>query len=467
MAKYKAYPEYKDSGVEWLEAIPEHWKLSKLRYKFVFGKGLTITKEHLQDEGIPCVNYGEVHSKYGFEVDPEIHTLKCVSDKYLKDNSNSLLAKGDLVFADTSEDIDGSGNFTQLVSDTVTFAGYHTIIARPFERENSRFYAYLLDCKELRSQVRHAVKGVKVFSITQAILRNLSIWLPSKDEQVQIAAFLDHETAKIDNLIEKQQQLIELLKEKRQAVISHAVTKGLNPNVPMKNSGVEWLGEVPEHWKIKRCKNLFNFVTSGSRGWAGFYSDEGDLFFRIANLTRDSINPKLDSIQYVTPPKGSEGERSKIKENDLLISITADLGSVCAADGSISGGYVSQHVSLCRPGRLVASSRWLAYFVLSDTAKEQLQGAGYGGTKVQLSLEDIRDLFVAYPPKSEQIKIASYLDERLSDLDGLDHRAHNLIELLRERRTALISAAVTGKIDVRDWVAPDTQNVEEPQEATA
>ncbi|WP_241640328.1 restriction endonuclease subunit S [Rosenbergiella epipactidis] len=196
MAKYKAYPEYKESGVDWLKAIPEHWKLSKLRYQFVFGKGLTITKEHLQDEGIPCVNYGEVHSKYGFEVDPEIHTLKCVSDKYLKDNANSLLAKGDIIFADTSEDIDGSGNFTQLVSDTITFAGYHTIIARPFERDNSRFYAYLLDCKELRSQVRHAVKGVKVFSITQAILRNLSIWLPSKDEQAQITAFLDQETAK-------------------------------------------------------------------------------------------------------------------------------------------------------------------------------------------------------------------------------------------------------------------------------
>ncbi|WP_238082936.1 MULTISPECIES: restriction endonuclease subunit S [Pseudescherichia] len=467
MAKYKAYPEYKDSGVEWLKAIPEHWKLSKLRYQFVFGKGLTITKEHLQDEGIPCVNYGEVHSKYGFEVDPEIHSLKCVSDKYLKDNSNSLLSKGDIVFADTSEDIDGSGNFTQLVSDTVTFAGYHTIIARPFERENSRFYAYLLDCKELRSQVRHAVKGVKVFSITQAILRNLSIWLPSKDEQAQIAAFLDHETAKIDNLIEKQQQLIELLKEKRQAVISHAVTKGLHPDVPMKDSSVEWFGEVPEHWQIKRCKNLFDFVTSGSRGWAGYYSDEGDLFFRIANLTRDSINPKLDSIQYVTPPKGSEGERSKIKENDLLISITADLGSVCAADESISGGYVSQHISLCRPSGLVASSRWLAYFVLSDAAKEQFQGAGYGGTKVQLSLEDIRDLFVAYPPKSEQEKIAFYLDKRLTELDDLDHCAQNLIELLRERRTALISAAVTGKIDVRDWVAPDKQDVEESQEATA
>lgn len=375
--------------------------------------------------------------------------------------------KGDIVFADTSEDIDGSGSFTQLISNITTFAGYHTIIARPLERKNSRFYAYLLHCKELRSQTQHAVKGVKVFSITQSILRNLSIWLPSEKEQKRIAAFLDHETAKIDSLIEKQQQLIELLKEKRQAVISHAVTKGLNPDVPMKDSGVDWLGDVPEHWEVKRCKHLFDFITSGSRGWASFYSDEGSLFFRIANLTREGIDPKLESIQYVTPPKGSEGERSKIKLNDLLISITADLGSVCVADNSIFGGYVSQHVSLCRTNPSVSSSRWLAYFFLSDTGKEQLLGAGYGGTKVQLSLEDIRDLLVAYPPKEEQVQLSEHLDKKLREFNILDNNANKLVEVLKERRTALISAAVTGKIDVRDWVAPDTQEVEEPQESTA
>ena len=249
-SKYQSYPEYKDSNIDWLDAIPEHWTTSKLRYTFSFGKGLTITKENLRDKGIPCVNYGEVHSKYGFEVNPQKHPLKCVDEKYLKTSSYALLQNGDIVFADTSEDIDGSGNFTQLVSDEQIFAGYHTIISRPFDRECSRFYAYLLDSKELRTQIRHAVKGVKVFSITQAILRGVSIWLPPIDERTQIANFLDHETAKIDTLIDKQQQLIKLLKEKRQAVISHAVTKGIpnkkHPQAPMKDSGVEWLGEVPE-----------------------------------------------------------------------------------------------------------------------------------------------------------------------------------------------------------------------------
>lgn len=245
--RYKAYPEYKKPDIKFVNDIPTHWVISKVRHISAFGRGLAITKANLQDTGIPCVSYGEVHSKFGFEVDPKKHSLKCVSEEYLASSPYALLSKGDFVFADTSEDIDGSGNFTQLVSDETLFAGYHTVIVRPSPENYYRFVAYLFDSPEFRTQIRDAVKGVKVFSVTQAILKNASVWLPSYDEQQKIANFLDHETAKIDTLIDKQEKLIELLKEKRQAVISHAVTKGLNPDAPMKDSGVEWLGEVPEH----------------------------------------------------------------------------------------------------------------------------------------------------------------------------------------------------------------------------
>ena len=127
----QAYSEYKDSGVEWLGEIPEGWEVKRFRNMFSFSKGLTITKENLQETGIPCVNYGEVHSKYGFEIDPKKHVLKCVKNDYLASNPKSLLSIGNFVFADTSEDIEGSGNFTQLVSDEIVFAGYHTIITKP------------------------------------------------------------------------------------------------------------------------------------------------------------------------------------------------------------------------------------------------------------------------------------------------------------------------------------------------
>lgn len=214
----------KDSGVEWLGQVPKHWSISKARYCFLFDKGLTITKENLQEDGIPCINYGEIHSRYGFEINPSIHKLKCVNEAHLKNDANSLLIKGDIIFADTSEDVDGAGNFSQLTTDNTIFAGYHTIIARPIDRKNYRFLAYLFNCQELRAQIKHIVKGVKVYSITQAILRGLSIWLPPKQEQEDISRILDYRTAKIDTLIQKQLQQIDLLKERRTALIAAAVT---------------------------------------------------------------------------------------------------------------------------------------------------------------------------------------------------------------------------------------------------
>lgn len=152
----------KDSGVEWIGQVPEHWDIKRFRNLFDFGKGLSITKENLQDEGIPCVNYGEVHSRYGFEVIPERDALKCVDSKYLVFN-NSMLNKGDFVFADTSEDIEGSGNFTYLNSSTRIFAGYHTVITRLKITAIHRYIAYYFDSLSFRNQIRNKVKGVKVF----------------------------------------------------------------------------------------------------------------------------------------------------------------------------------------------------------------------------------------------------------------------------------------------------------------
>jgi type I restriction enzyme S subunit len=215
----------KESGVEWLGEIPEHWEVSKLRFTFSFTKGLTITKANLQDEGIPCVNYGEIHSKYGFEIVAERDKLKCVDEEYLNNSKISLLSKGDFVFADTSEDIEGAGNFTQLTGETQIFAGYHTIIARQKNsKKNFRFFAYLFDSIAFRTQIRLAVKGVKVFSITQFILKDSTIWLPDMIEQQQIAQYLDEKTSKIDTLITKATKAIELLKERRTALICAVVT---------------------------------------------------------------------------------------------------------------------------------------------------------------------------------------------------------------------------------------------------
>lgn len=214
----------KESGIEWLGEIPEHWEVVKFRYKLETNKGLTITKENLQDKGIPCVNYGEIHSKFGFEVNPEIHNLKCVSEEYIETNKSSLLTKGDFVFADTSEDIKGSGNFTHLNSDIPTFAGYHTIIARLIDNSDYRFFAYFFDSSTYRTQIQNLVKGVKVYSITNKILKDSNLLCPPLEEQRRVSEYLDIKIEKLFISIEKLEKSIQKLKSYRQSIISEAVT---------------------------------------------------------------------------------------------------------------------------------------------------------------------------------------------------------------------------------------------------
>ena len=214
----------KESGVPWLGKVPEHWEVKKFRFSFDLTKGLTITKANLKSNGIPCVNYGEIHSKYGFETIPERDELKYVDKNYLETSNQSLLKRGDFVFADTSEDIEGSGNFTHLHSDTNIFAGYHTIIARLKIDINYRYLAYFFDSIAFRNQVRQQVKGVKVYSITNAILKDTFIFLPSKQEQYKIVNFIENELSRIDIKIQKTRKVIALQKEYRTALISEVVT---------------------------------------------------------------------------------------------------------------------------------------------------------------------------------------------------------------------------------------------------
>ncbi|MGM7317561.1 restriction endonuclease subunit S [Idiomarina sp. ST10R2A5] len=439
-----------------IESLPAHWSENKLGYLFNLGKGLTITKQDLVDEGIPCLNYGEVHSKYGFEVNPTIHPLKCVPKSYLQTNLNALLESGDFVFADTSEDIEGAGNFSQLVSKQPTFAGYHTIIARPSGKIFPRFFAYLFHSEEFRNQIRLLVKGVKVFSISQGILKSAPVWLPTYEEQQKIAQFLDHETSKIDALIDEQKRLIELLKEKRQAVISHAVTKGLNPDAPMKDSGVEWLGEVPEHWEVASLKTFIRLVESGtSVNAADTPASEGELGVLKTSAV---YGDELDVNQNKTVVKEEESRVScQLKANRLIVS-RMNTPELVGATG----------FSLANPGNLFLPDRlwqitlenveaqFIFMFTLSKSYRSQIKlvCAGASSSMQNIAQEDFKNVKVAVPPLIEQKDIVEEWHRFKSNSNQLMEQAEKTVKLLQERRSALISAAVTGKIDVRDWQPP-------------
>lgn len=445
-ARYQPYPEYKPSGLNFYEEIPKDWKIKRIEHYVEFITGFAFKSESfLYEDGVRLVrgdNVTEGQLRWGDKTRFWSMIARDIEPYLLRDRDILIGMDGSKV---------GKNYAVVDKADLPLLLVQRVARLRSKTGLDYRFIAYIIGSELFQNWVSIVKTDPAIPHISPADIKKFSFPFPSLVEQKKISDFLKDELSKIDTLIDKQQQLIKLLKEKRQAVISHAVTKGLNPDVSMKDSGVEWLGEVPEHWVVTRAKFLFDLITSGSRGWAEFYADEGALFFRIANLTRDTIEPKLESIQYVNPPTGAEGGRAEIRNDDLLISITADLGSVCVANNEIEGGFVSQHVSLCRPNNKVAASRWLGYFVLSDCAKEQLLGSGYGGTKIQLSLEDIRELCIALPSGDEQAQIANFIDVELSKFTKIMEKANAQIGLLQERRVALISAAVTGKIDVRGW----------------
>lgn len=448
VGKYQLYPEYKNAGLNFIDEIPKHWNVSKVRFISSFSRGLGITKADLKDNGIPVVSYGEVHSKYGFEVDPTKHSLKFVGEDYLTLSPHALLYKGDFVFADTSEDIEGSGNFTQLVSNETLFAGYHTVVVRPTSDNHYRYLAYMFDSLEYRTQVRDAVKGVKVFSITQAILKNTNIWLPTYQEQQKIADFLDHETVKIDTLIAKQEKLIELLQEKRQAVISHAVTKGLNPDVPMKDSGVEWLGEVPEHWGLIPNKRLFELTPKKSL--IETKKEELCSFIPMEKLKRDTLI--LDEERLISSV--FDGYTYFQNEDILLSKVTPcfeNNNMVVARNLKNGVGFGSSEIYVLRCNHKVNND--FMYYRLQEEGFMNIAIAamtGAGGLK-RVPAEVITNFLIALPILEEQLEITQFIKEKLVVFDALSQKANDAINLIKERKVALISAAVTGKIDVRYW----------------
>lgn len=453
----KRYEKYKPSGVEWLGEVPEEWDIERTKFNFEFSKGLTITKENLIDEGIPCVNYGEIHSKFGFEVNPEIHDLKFVSDDYLKYPA-TLLKKGDFIFADTSEDVKGSGNFTYLNSDIPTFAGYHTIIARLRKNHNPRFLAYVFDSDAFRNQIRTQIKGVKVFSITQAILKNTFIWLPQIEEQIAIVNYLDKKTEKIDRLISRQQALLEKLSEKRTALITETVcgrvrlptalndNETLSSNVPLQNSGIEWLGEVPEHWEIKRLK--FVGKLQGGIGFPHDYQNVQDLelpFYKVGDLGLSKNNRNMPKAQHTINNEIAHLLGAKIiPPNSILY---AKVGAALLLNRRRINDEkccIDNNMTAFIPNFSKITTAW-AFYSLSIIDFKVFVNPG---AIPSLSEGYQENLQICIPPLEEQTAIVNYLDTETAKIDRLQHKIERVIERLKEYRSALITQVVTGKVKV-------------------
>ena len=317
----------------------------------------------------------------------------------------------------------------------------------PRGETDTRFFYYWISAQTARLQVLG--RGSTFMELSTDELKSLKVPHPPLPRQRAIADYLDRETARLHALVAKKERVLELLAEKRRALITRAVTRGLDARDHFRDSGSPWLGEIPGHWQRTQLRRFTRFITSGSRGWADHYSDSGSLFVRIGNLTRDSTRLDLTDVQYVDPPEGSEGERTRIQPGDLLFSITAYLGSIAVAPIGLENAYVNQHIALVRLD--IAKGlipEFAGFAALSEIGQSQLEGQGYGGTKTQLALDDIREIWFPVPPMSEQRAIVSRIERDTASVDGLCFATARTIALLKERRAALIAAAVTGQIDV-------------------
>ena len=432
MKGYQAYAEYKDSGVEWLGVIPKDWKIVRIKETAFLINGYPFnSKKFHPNKGVPLVRIRDISSssaeiRFNGEIPKE-----------------SLIKDGDvLIGMDGDFNVALWGGGKAALNQRVACIRASNVFLKKFI-----FYILPFNMKVINDLTYFTT--VKHLSSIDILKTKLS--LPSNMELSNIANFLDHETAKIDTLIEKQQQLIKLLKEKHQAVISHAVTKGLNPNAPMKDSGVEWLGEVPEHWD-SACLKHYAHIIDCKHITAEFF-DEGIPLASIAEVKKwevDLSKAKLTKEKYYLDL--IDGDR-KPQAGDIIYSRNASVGEAALVPDNMPKFAMGQDVCLVKLSKYALPS-YVLLVLKSGVIKQQLDLAMVGSTFKRINVDNIRNFSIAFPPYKEQTEIFNSVMETLGKYSVLISKAESTANLLQERRTALISAAVTGKIDVRNWQAP-------------
>lgn len=419
MAKYQKYAEYKDSGVEWLGDIPSHWIATALKRYAKITDGSHHSPK-IESEGFPFVSVTDVG----------INNINFVDAKKITENDYLRLVKEGCKPAvnDVLLTKDGTiGRACIVTEDMPDFVILSSLgLITPNKEISSHFLYYYLVSGINVDQMNSVIHGSALKRMTINKINDLIFTFPDFYEQEKIANFLDHETAQIDTLIAKQEKLIELLKEKRQAVISHAVTKGLNPDVTMKDSGVEWLGQVPEHWLIGRLKNVLSI--KNGRDYKSVEVEEGGYpVYGSGGIFKKSSDYLYDGVSILFGRKGTIDKPLLVKGRFW----TVDTMFYSELAKNICSEYV--------------------YF----------QSLGFPFDKLStntalpsMTQEDLLNLGFAIPPIQEQIEISKFIAEYLEKNHSLMEKAKQAIQLMQERRTALISSAVTGKIDVCNWQDP-------------
>lgn len=438
---FSVYPTHKDSGVEWLGEIPGHWAVFIAKRMF----GNVRESANADAEQLAATQaYGVIPQKDFMER----NDTKVVLALSGTENFRAVKANDFVISLRSFQ-----GGIEHSAYDGCVSPAY-TVLRRKDERNlNPGYFRYLLKDASYISALQSVTTGIREGrTITYEQFGSLSMPVAPVAEQTQIARFLDHETARIDSLIEEQQRLIELLKEKRQAVISHAVTKGLDPTVPMKDSGVEWLGEVPAHWALVPFGLAFEYQ-EGPGIMAVDFRDEGVPLVRISGVQGRWVT--LEGCNYLEPSKVKEKwAHFRLDKGDLIISGSASMGLVSEVGEDAAGAVAYTGLIRLKPRANISIRDFIRSVVGSYQFHAQIDLLKAGSTIQHFGPTHLSQMKVVLPPVNEQAQIAAYVDTISVQFDELLGEAENTNALLQERRSALISAAVTGKIDVRGWQPP-------------
>ncbi|HEX9641097.1 MAG TPA: restriction endonuclease subunit S [Candidatus Krumholzibacteria bacterium] len=439
-SKHRGYGACKASGIEWLGDVPQHWSCSPLKYVVGFINGAPFKPSDWQDDGVPIIRIENLNGGENFN-----YSVDQLPKKY-------HVVEGDLLFGWSGNRGTSFGPFLWRRAG-LHYLNQHIFRLAGYDCDKEWLYWTLKAVIFYVERQAHGIIGL--VHITKGDLGSIKIPLMQEPEQRAIAAFLDRETARIDALIEKKRRQIELLHEKRAALISHAVTKGLDPSAPMKDSGIDWLGPIPAHWSMKRLKFVSSLQTGLTLGKK--YADEELVarpYLRVANVQDGYLD--LETITEVELP-AREARRFELESGDVLMTEGGDfdkLGRGYVWEGQIPGCLHQNHIFAVRPDTRVLNPNFLSAVLTSSHGKNYFTSTSQQTTNLaSTNSTKLRSLPVPLPPLAEQGDILEWVARSAGREEAMMGKVNYSIDRLREYRTALISAAVTGKVDVRQEIA--------------
>jgi type I restriction enzyme S subunit len=447
LRSFRPYAEYRESGIEWLRQIPVHWNAKRLRFVVKVNPAIAAARDLAPDTEVSFVPMEAVEEYGGLDLS-RTKRIEDVGTGY------TCFADGDVVVAKITPCFEnGKGALAASLLNGIAFGTteLHVIRTEGEIQEKFLFYLTLSDAfRKLGEAEMYGAGGQK--RVPQSFIQNLVHPLPPFSEQRLIAAFLDQQTAKIDAMVVKKERLLELLQEKRSAIITRAVTKGLDLNATMKDSGIKWLGDIPARWEVKR---LWHLTPQGRRIMYGIVLPGPDVQDGVPIVKGGDVSPerlRLDRLSRTTREIEANYVRSRLQGGDLVYAIRGSIGEVAIVPSELTGANLTQDAARIAFTSLTHGP-WLLYVLKASAVFAQLEAGTLGATIRGINIRDLKRASIPIPPLVEQESIASFLQRETARFDALIDNVKSAINSLRDFRVALISAAVTGKIDVREEAA--------------